>query len=214
MSFVYNEKYFRRHYSSQVYRYYLTIRNRFIKSEISKLVSLGKFLEVGFGDDNLIKLFANNFDVFGIDISKFAVRKIKDKYNPSHFKACDVSKENIPFREKFTVVCAINVLEHLGNPKFALQTIFKSLKKNGILVVYLPTQSNILSRWQYKIFYDVKEHVFRPSVKTLRELLEEVGFKLHKEYAASSLPLKVSHKLVLESFNLYLGFWQRRTDSL
>lgn len=209
MNFHYDEKYFRRHYSTLFYRHYIAIRNKFIKSEIIKLISSGKFLEVGFADDNLIKFFKNDFDVFGIDISEFAIKKIKEKYNRTHFKICDISKEKILFDEKFDVVCAINTVEHFENPKFALQNIFNSLKKNGFFGVYLPTQSNIFSNAQYKILYDVEEHIFRPSIKSLKELLTRLGFNVCKEYAVSFIPLKISNEFILESFNLYFGLWRK-----
>lgn len=209
MDFEYNEKYFKRHYSAPFYRCYINFRNRFIKNEITKFVCSGRFLEIGFGDDNLIKFFKDDFDAFGIDISEFAVKQIQKSYNPANFKVCDVQKEKIPFNEKFDVICAINVLEHLENPKFALENIFNSLKKDGVLVIYLPTQSNIFSKIQYKIFYDVKEHVFRPSLKSLRELLTNSGFSSAKECIASFIPLKISNKLILESFNLYFGLWKK-----
>lgn len=169
----------------------------------------GKLLELGFGDDSLIKLFKDNFEVFGVDISKFAVKKIREKYDPAHFKVCDLSKEKIPFDEKFDIVCAVNTIEHLKNPKFALQNTFNSLKTNGIFVIYLPTQSNIFSKLKYKILYDVEEHSFRPSIKCLKKLLRELGFSLYEEYAASLIPLKVRNKFILESFNLYFGLWKK-----
>jgi len=200
---------FLKSFSLCFYTNYRNIRNRFIKREISRYVTSGKFLEIGFGDDNLIKFFDKEFEVFGIDKSDSSVNELKAKYNPSHFKTCDISCEDIPFKEKFDVICAINVLEHIQNPKFTLKTIFDALKPKGIFAVYLPTQSNILSKMQYKILYDVKEHIFRPSIKSLKKLIEGFGFNLCQEYAASFFPLKISNKIVLESFNLYFGLWMK-----
>jgi SAM-dependent methyltransferase len=209
MSFRYDEEYFRSHYSTSFYRRYIAIRNEFIRSEITKLVPSGKLLEVGFGDGSLIKSLESDFDVFGVDISELAVREITQRYPSAHFTVCDISKEKVPFDETFEIVCAINTVEHLEHPRFALQNIFGLLKRGGIFAVYLPTQSNIFSRIQYKILYDVKEHVFRPSVKFLRNLLTGLGFRLYKEYAASFLPLKLSSDFFLQSFNLYFGLWEK-----
>jgi SAM-dependent methyltransferase len=210
MDFHYNEGYFEKLYSSPFYRRYIAVRNEFIREEIAQLVSSGKFLEVGFGDGNLIEFFRDDFDVFGVDISDLAVKQITTRHPPANFKVCDVSSEKVPFDEDFDVICAINTVEHLASPRFALQNISNSLKRNGVLAVYLPTQSNIFSRVQYKIFYDVEEHVFRPSVKSLRNLLRRLGLGVCKEYAASFLPLKLSSDFILKSFNLYFGLWQKQ----
>jgi len=209
MDFEYNEKYFKRHYSAPFYRRYVDFRNRFIKNEITKFVCSGRFLEIGFGDDNLIKFFKNDFEVFGVDISEIAVEKIKEQYEPSHFQICDVSRQKIPFEQKFDVIAALNVIEHLENPKLAFKNIYESLKEKGIFVIYLPTQNNFFSKIQYKIFYDAKEHIFRPSIKNLRNILKDLGLKACKECAASFIPLKINNEFFLELFNLYFGLWQK-----
>ena len=210
MGFHYDEVYFERHYATPFYRRYISVRNGFIRGEVAKLVPSGRFLEVGFGDDSLIRLFDNDFDVFGVDISEFAVREITTRYPPANFKVCDISRDKVPFDGDFDVVCAINTVEHLENPGFALQNVSDSLGGNGVLAVYLPTRSNIFSRVQYKMLYDVEEHVFRPSVQGLRNLLRGAGFGVCKEYAASFAPLKLSGDFILKSFNLYFGLWRKQ----
>ncbi len=208
MSFNYDEKYFKKHFSGKgignlFYKKYLDIRNKTIKKEILKFVKKGKFLDIGFGDDNLIKLFKDNFKVFGIDVSEYAVSEIQKKYKKENFKICDISKENIPFKEKFDVICAINTIEHLTNIPSVFKRIYDALEENGIFVMYLPTKSNFFSRVQYKFLYNVKEHIFRPSNEELKETLKKTGFNIKKEYSASFFPFKIKNKLIIDSFNLY-----------
>lgn len=205
MSFIYDKNYFKKHFSSPFYKGYIKMRNNLIKKEILKFKKTGKFLEIGFGDDNLIKIFKDKFEVFGADISDFAINKIQKKYKKENFKVCDVSKEKIPFKEKFDVVCAINTIEHLKNPEFAFKNIYNSLNLGGVFAFYLPTRGNLFSKFQYKIFYNVKEHIFRPSPKKLKEILKKTGFKFIKEFSAHFFPFKIKNKLIINSFNLYFG---------
>ena len=68
------------------------MRNNAIKKEVIKFIEEGNFLDIGFGDDNLIKFFQDSFEVFGIDISKYAVEEIQKKYKKDHFRVCNISK--------------------------------------------------------------------------------------------------------------------------
>lgn len=211
MDFAYDEAYFREHYSGRFYRRYVDLRNRFIHRHVRRYVNEGTFLEIGFGDDNLIRLFADTFDIFGVDISPYAAQQVNGVYPKAHFAVCDLAAGAIPFNVKFDVICAINVVEHLAAPAAGLRRIADALKPGGVFVAYLPTQSNVLSRLQYRLLYDVEEHIYRPSVPELQTALHRLGLQPLEEYAASFIPLKISHHSVLESVNLYCGFWQNDT---
>lgn len=210
----YDKKYFKRHFSGKgfagpFYRKYIDMRNKIIKKEVLKIINEGKFLDIGFGDDNLIKFFQDSFEVFGIDISKYAIKEIKKKYKKENFKICDLSKEKIPFEEKFNIISAINTIEHLRNLKSVFERIYEALEDNGIFVVYLPTQSNKFSKIQYKLLYNVKEHTFRPSNEKLKKMLEKAGLRLKKEYSGDFFPIKIKNKHIIDSFNLYFGIFQK-----
>lgn len=206
--FEYDAAYFDEHYASPLYRRYVARRNRFIWREVTQHApTTGRFLEIGFGDDNLIRFFRDGFDVFGVDVSEFAVESVRADYAPERFAVCDIAREPIPFDGRFDVICTVNTVEHLSDPEFALSNIAAALKPGGALGVYLPTASNRLSQAQYNLLYDVEEHIYRPSVESLRTLLSDVGLEKRDEYAASLMPLRVSHPLVLESLNLYFGVW-------
>lgn len=207
--FDYDAAYFDKHYASPLYRLYVTMRNRFIWREVTRHATSGRFLEIGFGDDNLIRFFRDDFDVFGIDVSEFAVESMPAEYAPDQFAVSDIAQEPIPFEGVFDVICAVNTVEHLADPRFALANIAGALAPGGVLGVYLPTESNQLSEIQYSLLYDVEEHIYRPSVRSLRTLLSDVGLEKQDEYAASFMPLKVSRPLLLESLNLYFGVWAK-----
>lgn len=211
MGFNYNKKYFKKLYKSSFYLNFVYLRDKAIHKEILKYVTSGSCLEIGFGNGSLIRVLKENFDVYGADISEFAVQKLSQEYDSSHFKVCDIADKEIPFKQKFDVIVAINIVEHLKDPKFALQNIFNALKKKGIFVLYLPTRSNILSKFQYKFLYDVKEHIFRPSVKSLRRIMRKLGFSRNKEFLGTLFPfnIKIGNNPFLNTFNLYFGIWEK-----
>lgn len=185
------------------------MRNSVIHSEVTKIIKSGRLLEIGFGDDNLLRFFKNNFGAFGIDISQDALNSLPSEYNRENFRVLDVSKEDIPFEKNFDVIVMVNTLEHLEKPKFAIKNIYENLKPGGIMAQYLPTQSNLLSKLQYRKFYDVEEHVFRPSVKELNSLFDEAGFKRVREFSANFFPIRIPYIPLIESFNLYFGIWRK-----
>ena len=120
MDFNYDKKYFKKHFSGKgisgpIYRKYIEMRNKTMKKEVIKIIEEGKLLDIGFGDDNLIQFFQDSFEVFGIDISEYAIEEIQKKYKKENFKLCNISKEKIPFEEKFNVIFAVNTIEHLRN---------------------------------------------------------------------------------------------------
>lgn len=213
MEFDYDRAYFEQHYASPFYRWYVGLRNRFIKERVAQYVSAGGFLEIGFGDDNLIRLFADTFDIYGVDISPYAANQVNGSYPDSHFAVCDISAGAIPFAIQFDVICAINVVEHLPAPDAGLQHIYDALAPGGVFVAYLPTESNALSQLQYTLFYDVEEHIYRPTVPELQDKLHGLGLRRLEEYAASFIPITIRGQTALETFNLYCGFWQKAVNT-
>lgn len=209
--FHYDENYFNNNLSNGWYRKYIEkVRNPFIKRQINQYRQAGNFLEIGFGHDNLLQLFSKEFEIFGADVSDYAVAKISKQFDkPENFKLCDIAQDMIPFSQKFDVICAINTIEHLANPEFAIQNIYNSMNPNGILLVQLPTQSNLFSRIQYKIFYASSEHIYRPSVKSLTERFFEVGLKKLKQCIPTFLPFQIGNQFLVESFNLYSAIFQK-----
>ncbi|MBU0975378.1 MAG: class I SAM-dependent methyltransferase [Patescibacteria group bacterium] len=207
--FEYDKKYFDKHYSTSFYRSYVSMRNSVIHKEVSKNIETGRLLEVGFGDDNLLRFFKDDFEVYGIDIAEYALESLPKSYNLEHFTVLDVSKDEIPFSVKFDVIVMVNTLEHLDDPEFAIKNVYKVLNDGGIMVQYLPTQSNAFSKLQYRKFYDVEEHIYRPSVSDLQSLFQEAGFERVRELCANFFPIRIPLRPIIESFNLYFGIWRK-----
>ena len=73
----------------------------------------------------------------------------------------------------------MHVFEHLENPKENILKIKKILKKKGMLIMSIPTSESIGLRIgkQYHFHLDTPRHLFIPSIKAIKKILKESGFK-------------------------------------
>jgi 2-polyprenyl-3-methyl-5-hydroxy-6-metoxy-1,4-benzoquinol methylase len=105
---------------------------------IVELVGSGKaVLDLGCGSGEIDKfLIQNNNKVSGLDISKTCVQKAK-KVGVNAF-VCDLETEDFPFKDKFDVVLAAEIIEHFTDTDQFLKKIHKSLKSSGQLILTTP----------------------------------------------------------------------------
>lgn len=206
----YDEEYFEFLYNKiPFYKWYLHKKNRLVGKVLKKYVRKGRLLDIGCGDGNILFYFSGNFEVFGLDISPYIVRQIR-KANPKiKVKVCDIEKNTIPFREKFDVIFLWNIVEHLKNPGAVLKKIQKNLKKDGCVVIHLPTINNIFSRIEYTILWDwlirEKTHIYRPSIREFRNLLQAAGYKIMEEFSGQLIPFALTkNKPIMHSACQYL----------
>lgn len=103
-----------------------------------------KFLDAGSGSGHRITnvaQFYKNCNFVGIDISNTSLKiakllKAKNKIDNIQFKKFNLMQSTLSLG-KFDLILCMGVLHHLSNPKKGLQNILHSLKKDGILFLYL-----------------------------------------------------------------------------
>jgi len=135
-------------------------------------------------DDSWIHGFLDRYakHTIGIDIAKEKIDVLREK---GYDVYCQ-NAETFKFNQKFDVIFAGDVIEHLDNPGLFLKRCRKHIKKNGWLII---TTNNVFSL-DYKIgglirFFnsDLEVHpnhtcFFSPT--TMRNLLKRNGFKFQK----------------------------------
>ena len=94
----------------------------------------------------------------------------------------------LPYKEYFDVILYADVLEHLRNPLEVLVRFRSYLKQNGYIVVSIPNVANWFIRLSLlfgKFNYSSKRctiidpgHLRFFTLKTIREMLEQAGFKI------------------------------------
>lgn len=174
---------------------------------ITKDVGSGKrkrILDVGCGDGSFIRKFKEVCEVFGVDISRRAVKKVRE-VGINAYKV-DVSSEKLPFEDRyFEIVYMGDIIEHLVNPDFAIKEVRRVLKLGGFLVLSTPN----LACWYNRlllllgiqpVFSEVSTlrifgrlgtctvgHLRLFTLKALKEFLNYYGFQLMSILGASFL---------------------------
>lgn len=159
-----------------------------------------RLLDVGCGDGSLIFKLKDKFkELYGVDVSPSRIKEAEKKVKFIKDKKINFSIANIdeglPFRdEMFDVVTCIAVLEHIFDPYFAAKEFNRVLKNNGILILEVPNIAYLKYRIQLLFGklpvtsspYNWKEigwdggHLHYFTKRSLRQLLEESGFKILK----------------------------------
>lgn len=145
-------------------------------------------LDVGCGFGYLLGKLRGRFALYGMDISAHAVREALGRLDGAVVAQADL-EEGIPFRRAFQVLLAVNVIEHLHEPRAAVSNIREALAPGGLCVVHLPTVNNPLNRAIYRFSYAKDPtHVFRPSGDEVVGLFRSEGFRLAEESYAPHVP--------------------------
>lgn len=114
-----------------------SLRYKWYKERYFKNIKGKKILEIGCGDGGIVQYLKNENEVYAVDISKNAMKFLKQK-GIKPFLA-DVSKEALPFDDStFDIVIALEVLEHLKGPQYAIEEVQRVLKKDGRFICSIP----------------------------------------------------------------------------
>ena len=158
-----------------------------VKSIVELIGSGKKVLDVGCGNGEIDKLLIeNNNEVNGIDISETCVRKAKEVGVSAVI--CDLENEDFPFEDKFDVILAAEIIEHVIDTDRFLQKIASSLKSDGELVLTTPNLAALGRRLlllanknphiEVSLEKDSAGHVRYFIKDTLEKLLEKNSFRI------------------------------------
>ncbi len=164
-------------------------------------------LDIGCALGHFAGLLQTNFDVTGMDISAYAIKKAKARVKAS-FAQGNV-EDRIPFDHQFDVITAIDILEHLRSPKTALTNIYEHLKPGGLLFFETPTITNWISQlFNRYIFARDKTHIFVKTIEELDQLLADCHFK-RITYYSTLLPFFMRTDIIVRSLSNVLGIFQK-----
>ncbi len=183
---IYNSNYFKTRNEDDVgYEDYLKLepflRPYFEKKvkQINEIVGekRGKFLDVGCALGILLEIAQKHkYETFGLDVSSFAVEKVKEKGIKAEVGELVKAKFKSNY---FDVIVTLQLMEHLLDPLEFLLAAKKFLRKGGVLLLTTPDIEGILPKLLGKKWYgwDMPDHICYFNKDALNSALEKAGFK-------------------------------------
>jgi 2-polyprenyl-3-methyl-5-hydroxy-6-metoxy-1,4-benzoquinol methylase len=136
-----------------------------------------RILDIGCGKGYFLEeAKKRGWDVFGNEISAFAISKCSEKNIKMSEGALNANSYPA---EYFDVITSFEVIEHINNPQSEIATINKILRKGGL--VYLTTPNfNSMLRYYLKSKYNIityPEHLTYYTPKTIEHVFTTNQFK-------------------------------------
>lgn len=161
--------------------------HEFIVDKIKNNFKLNSFvLDLGAGTGAMsLRLSELGFNVTAADIvpNNFKLHEVVPfiKVNLNDTFSCS-------FEKQFNGIVAIEIIEHLENPRKFLRECYKLLKSGGMLVMSTPNIDNPISKasfirhgnyqWYFDVDYEDHGHITPISQWVLRKCILESGFSL------------------------------------
>jgi SAM-dependent methyltransferase len=147
----------------------------------------GELLEIGCAGGVFLNAARGfGYNVRGVEFSDDAADFARKKFKLSVITG-DLANANFP-SESFDVIFMGDVLEHLPSPGDTMKLINRVMKKNGLLVILCPMQTNTLfSRFGFMTYGAIDKksvvhlppyHLFEYRPKSLSNLVNRFGFKV------------------------------------
>lgn len=184
---IYDKGYFQGDNSKYGYTNYVeeeAISNENFKNiiqNISEKFKSGKILDVGCASGGFLSQFDEKWEKFGTDVSEYICTFAKEKKD-CNIKVGDFLSVDLP-QGYFDVITLLDSLDHMHNPRLALEKARFLLKKNGILIITCADSGSLFARLMGRKWYIYipPVHLFFFSAKDLKQLLESTGFKIYKK---------------------------------
>ncbi|HUU50142.1 MAG TPA: class I SAM-dependent methyltransferase [Nitrospinota bacterium] len=160
------------------------------------LPPIGDALDFGCGNGvftETIKQALPNWNVYGCDISKVAIKNATKRFPNCNFF---ISNSNTVSNRKFDFLFSHHVLEHVFDIRKAIDEMNNYIKQNSFMLHILPCgnknsfeynvckmrKDSIKYDMEGRFFFEDEGHVRRLTTNQLTEYLEKYSFKILKDY--------------------------------
>lgn len=176
-------------------------------------------LDLGCAKGAYLRQFA--LGSFGVDVSRPNLEHCRGL--GLRVMAADLNRQLSFSSESFPAILCSHVLEHVDAPINLLRECHRILKPEGLLVLGLPIESNLVNWLRgHKYFYHHPGHLYSFSLENINVLLQKTGFDIVRFYLEPrivrfQLWLSVMQRLPVGAmYPLALAYWvvARKTHSL
>ena len=140
-----------------------------------------KILDIGCGSGVFLEYMrGNNHKVYGVE----PALNLKNTLELKGIEVFTGSIFDIDIKEKFDIITLNNVLEHIENPDLVIERANKLLEEDGLLVIKVPNDFNIIQEEANKFVNNKNWWVCYPdhlnyfNIDSLSKLVEDKGFKI------------------------------------
>jgi len=183
-----------------------------VKQQIKYISSISKpgwrILDFGAGTGELVNGLSNNGAlVDGIEYSYDAILEAKNRYGIKLMGTIDeLAQED---KEKYDLIVAVEVVEHLTNPAETLSLLFRCLKPGGVIYLTTPNVSGLKARIRKSNWSEALKpfHLVLFNFKSLKYILESRGFCSVKYVRFSPLTVTSPIKIIFHRFLQLLGLY-------
>jgi 2-polyprenyl-3-methyl-5-hydroxy-6-metoxy-1,4-benzoquinol methylase len=178
------------YFNKNVYKSYETESAHFppeIFSKIERFHKLdGKLLDIGCATGLLVKYaLAQGLEAEGIDSSSWAVQKANEKTN-NRCRVIDFNQaKKSDFSDSYDFITLNSVLEHLENPKHALELLFELCKKNGIVYIQTLNSDSLMHQIMKSDWGGYTDYTHKSpgiTAKWLTTTAQSLGFEIAYEH--------------------------------
>jgi 2-polyprenyl-3-methyl-5-hydroxy-6-metoxy-1,4-benzoquinol methylase len=158
--------------------YYLDEKEEY-KYASQYIKSSHSVLEIGSGKGAFAQKIASQ-NYIGLEFSQTAMKLAKQ--NKITIINQSIQQHSVDFPETYDVVCAFQVLEHIGDPAFFIEASLKSLKSGGLLIYSVPSADSFISLAKNNILNMPPHHVTWWSDKCLEYVSQKYNLKIIEIY--------------------------------
>ena len=136
-----------------------------------------RFLDVGCSFGGLMQTgMEAGYESYGAEVSAYSGAYARERFGEKHVFTGNIERISLP-KDFFNIVSMIEVIEHLYNPRKAVENIFASLKEKGLLVIQTANMAGLQAQKAGADYhYFLPGHLSYFNRFNLERLLLETGF--------------------------------------
>ena len=174
---------------------FVSTRMEEITAEFSRFRKNNRLLDIGCGAGTLLAAARKNgWNAQGLDVSASAVKHVRNL----GFEVYEGELQDAAFpSEHFDVVTAAELLEHLIDPQPLLQEVARILRPGGLFWTTTPHARGLSGRMlglKWRCVWP-PEHLQLFSVRGLKKLLRDAGFRQLRVDTTGGNPIEIFHAM-------------------